>query len=318
MWELFQHIDCGQNVQEIIETEACKIMRLHDESGDGMMTVYHVFPGVILLYNDFHMKECVSQFQTDVNLFCIDHCREGRIEQDLGGAYSYLEAGDLRIDQRMHHAGRVAFPLCHYHGISIGFQMDIAAKELPRVMNGFSVNLYDLQKKYTSDSAPYVIPGEAATQHLLSELYHVPSKIKKDYFRLKVLELLLYLDALVLSDHQEERPYFYKSQVEKIKAIQALLTEDLTKRYTLEELAERFDIALTPLKNCFKSVYGSPIFTYMRLYRMNYAAALLKSSKNLKVAEIAGAVGYDSPSKFAAAFKQTMGKTPLEYRKSLV
>ena len=90
------------------------------------------------------------------------------------------------------------------------------------------------------------------------------------------------------------------------------------KRYTLEELAERFDIALTPLKNCFKSVYGSPIFTYMRLYRMNYAAALLKSSKNLKVAEIAGAVGYDSPSKFAAAFKQTMGKTPLEYRKSLV
>ena len=69
MWELFQHIDCGQNVQEIIETEACKIMRLHDESGDGMMTVYHVFPGVILLYNDFHMKECVSQFQTDVNLF---------------------------------------------------------------------------------------------------------------------------------------------------------------------------------------------------------------------------------------------------------
>ena len=112
-----------------------------------------------------------------------------------------------------------------------------------------------------------------------------------------MLELLLYLDALELSGHTEERPYFYKGQVEKIKAIQALLTQDLTKNYTLEELSMRFDIALPPMKNCFKSVYGSPIFTYMRNYRMNYAAALLKSDKSLKVAEIAGLVGYDSHSK---------------------
>lgn len=127
-----------------------------------------------------------------------------------------------------------------------------------------------------------------------------------------------YLDALELSGHTEERPYFYKGQVEKIKAIQALLTQDLTKNYTLEELSARFDIALTPMKNCFKSVYGSPIFTYMRNYRMNYAASLLKSDRSLKVAEIAGLVGYDSPSKFASAFHQTMGKTPLEYRKSII
>ena len=100
-----------------------------------------------------------------------------------------------------------------------------------------------------------------------------------------------------------------------MKAIQALLTQDLTKKYTLEELSAQFDIALTPMKTCFKSVYGSPIFTYMRNYRMNVAASLLRSDKSLKVAEIAGLVGYDSPSKFAAAFHQVMGKTPLEYRK---
>ena len=58
-----------------------------------------------------------------------------------------------------------------------------------------------------------------------------------------------------------------------------ILTQDLTKNYTLEELSARFDIALTPMKNCFKSVYGSPIFTYKRNYRMNYAASLLKSDK---------------------------------------
>ena len=51
---------------------------------------------------------------------------------------------------------------------------------------------------------------------------------------------------------------------------------------------------------------------------MNYAAALLKSDKSLKVADVAGLVGYDSPSKFTAAFHQTMRKTPLEYRKSII
>ena len=319
MSEIFEQMNYGLNVQGIVETDDCKVMRLNDSTGDGTMTLYQVFPGVFLMYNDFHMKQCVSGFQTDMDLLCIDHCREGRIEPEAGaGAYSYLEAGDLRVDQRIHHNGKVTFPLCHYHGISIGFQMSVAAKEIPAHMKDFSVDLYELQKKYCSDPKPFVIPGEPAIEHIFSELYNVPLKIKKYYFKIKVLELLLYLDALELSGHTEERPYFYKGQVEKIKAIQALLTEDLTKNYTLEELSEQFDIALTPLKNCFKTVYGSPIFTYMRTYRMNYAATLLKSDKNLKIAEIAGLVGYDSPSKFSSAFHQTMGKTPLEYRKSFV
>lgn len=316
---LFEQIHCGSNVRTVVENEDCSVMRMSDESGEGMMTIYQVFPGVFLMYNDFHMKECVSEFETDMNMLCIDHCREGRVEQEVGNnAFSYQEAGDLRVDQRLHHSGRFTFPLCHYHGISIGFELELAARKIPEVIQGFSVNLYDIQKKYCGSTVPFVIPGEPAIQHIFSELYNVPAKIKKDYFRVKVWELLLYLDALELSEHTEERPYFYKGQVEKIKAVQALLTKDLTKNYTIEELSERFDISTTPLKNCFKGVYGSPIFTYMRNYRMNYAASLLKSDRNLKVSEIAGLVGYDSPSKFASAFHQTMGKSPLEYRKSFI
>lgn len=315
--EMLQQIDCGPNVEMLIENDDCSILRLSDETGKGQMTVYCVFPGVFLMYNDYHMKGCVSEFHTDTDLLCIDHCREGRIEQEVkANVYSYLEAGDLRVDTRINHSGRVSFPLCHYHGITIGFEMKTASREIQSCMNGFSVNLYELQRKYCGNAKPFVIPGDPAVEHIFSELYNVPLKIKKDYFKIKVLELLLYLDALELSGHTEERPYFYKSQVEKIKAIHALITKDLTRNYTLEELSAQFDIALTPMKTCFKTVYGSPIFKYMRIYRMNYAAGLLRSRKELKVADIAGLVGYDSPSKFATAFHQIMGKTPLEYRKS--
>lgn len=157
MPELFQKMYYGPNVQNLVESDDCKVMRLSDNSGEGMMTLYHVFPGVFLMYNDFHMKECVSGFQTDMDLLCIDHCREGRIEQEVGqNAFSYLEAGDLRVDRRIHHSGKVEFPLCHYHGISIGFQVETAAKEIPASMKGFSVDLYELQKNI------------AVTAHLMS------------------------------------------------------------------------------------------------------------------------------------------------------
>ena len=59
MSELFQEMYCGPNVQNLVESDDCKVMRLSDNSGEGMMTLYHVFPGVFLMYNDFHMKECV-------------------------------------------------------------------------------------------------------------------------------------------------------------------------------------------------------------------------------------------------------------------
>ena len=94
MPELLQEMYYGPNVQNLIESDDCKVMRLSDNFGEGMMTLYHVFPGVFLMYNDFHMKECISGFQTDMDLLCIDHCREGRIEQEVGqNAFSYLEAG---------------------------------------------------------------------------------------------------------------------------------------------------------------------------------------------------------------------------------
>ena len=99
---------------------------------------------------------------------------------------------------------------------------------------------------------------------------------------------MLYLDALELAGTKEERPYFYKTQVEKIKAIRNLMTENLTEHYTLDDLAKRFDIPHTTMKSCFKSIYGNSIFAYMREYRMNYAANLLREQNDLSIAQIAG------------------------------
>ena len=56
-----------------------------------------------------------------------------------------------------------------------------------------------------------------------------------------------------------ERPYFYKTQVEKVKAIMSFMTNEPERHFTMEELSEKFDISTSALKQCFKGVYGTAI-----------------------------------------------------------
>lgn len=312
MYNLMQNSD--HSIQ-LAKSDGCSVYQLRNKSGEGTITLYEVFPGVTLAYNDFHMQYYNSEFKPERHMLCIDHCREGRLEYPAAyDAFSYVESGDLKLDRRLNHIGKFEMPLSHYHGAMVAFDMDIAGKNLPLEVKDFPVDIWALQKKFCNDIYPMVIHGNQSIEHIFSELYTVPEKIKRPYFKIKILELLLYLDALELPNKPSEKPYFYKTQVEKTKAIGAFITQHMEENFTQEMLSERFELPLTTMKQCFKSVFGATIGNYLMEYRMNQAAVLLKTNRNMSVAEIAGRVGYDSPSKFAIAFRKLMGMSPVEYR----
>lgn len=232
-------------------------------------------------------------------------------------AYAYIGAGDIKFDRRLTHTGRFTFPSSHFHGLTLGFDMELAGQALPQEMKDFPVDLQKIQEKYCKGKYPYVINQIPVAENVFAALYQVPEKIRIPYFKIKIMELLLYLDALELPKKQEERPYYYKTQVEKVKAIQAFLAEHMAENYTQEDLSARFEIPLTGMKNCFKSVYGMSIGAWLTDYRMNRAAEFLRADREKSVAEIAGLVGYDSASKFAIAFRKIMGMSPVEYRSAI-
>lgn len=89
---------------------------------------------------------------------------------------------------------------------------------------------------------------------------------------------------------------------------------NLQERPTIEELSKEYLINTATLKDTFKGVYGQPIGTYMKVYRMKQAAALLRQTQ-ATIAEIASRVGYENQSKFATAFRDVMKIAPAEYRK---
>lgn len=317
--DLFERLDeagFGSNVHEVAAEGDCRVLRLEDASGEGFMTMYRVFDGIYLMYNDFHLKSCVSEYQNADTVLCIDHCREGRIEHEnsVGGRY-YMEAGDLRIDRRVHHEGNVHLPLSHYHGLTVGFVRGEAEDSLRREMPSVRVDPEALSQKFCPGSKEFLLRANEPLNMIFTQLYRAPKSIRQDYFKLKITELLLQLSALDPAEYAEERQYFPAQQTDKIKEIHTLITGDLGRNYTIDELSGRSGIPSASLRKIFRAVYGSPVYQYIRNYRMNAAASMLVSEPDINIAEIAQKVGYDNASKFSAAFRDVMGVSPQEYRK---
>ena len=287
---------------------------LVDSDGEAARTAYPVFPGIEIAYHDVHAASAATQRTCAAGCLEIHHCREGRIAYPYGDACFFLAPGDLAIVQRAAEAVPVRFPTGHYHGITVTIDPARAPDCLSCFLEDVEVRPSALIEKFCADGACFVTRSSPGVAHIFSELYSVPEGIRKGYFKVKILELLLYLDALELGSGTE-KPYFYRSQVETVKAIRSYLAEHLEQHITLEALSRQYQIPLTTMKACFKSVYGSPVNTYMRALRMDRAVLLLRKEPETSVTEIAGTVGYDSASKFAAAFRAVKGQTPLEYRR---
>lgn len=89
--------------------------------------------------------------------------------------------------------------------------------------------------------------------------------------------------------------YFRKCHVVKVREIKEYLCENIDMKITLQEISDEFEIPLTTLKSCFKSMYGESIYAFLKDYRMENAAHLLRTT-NLSVTEIALENGYENSS----------------------
>lgn len=304
-----------QNMTLLCRDEFCSVYQMKNETGDGTSTFYEVFPGIGVMYNDYHMASCPPRKHENTHSISIHHCREGRIEGEVGNdAYLYLASGDFMMESSNTENKQCYFPLSHYHGITITISVPEAMEGMGVSFSDFSIDLAQLEHLFGLQSRPFIMRGDSVIDHIISELYQVPEAIRLEYLRIKVLELFISLKTVDPSIVSENRPCFYKTQVEKVKAIMAFMTSMPQHRFTIEDLSSKYDISVSALKQCFKGVYGTAIYTYMRNYRMDIAASLLTQTDE-SITEIAGKVGYVNISKFSEAFKKIKGKAPLEYRK---
>lgn len=316
---LSQQAIYGSETQVIVCDNDYTIYKMENETGEGIITCYPVFPGIELLYNDIHMADSTGENKLVCNdVIEINHCREGRFECEFfTGGTAFLGEGDLAVNMLSNSARGAWFPLSHYHGISIVIDIPTATQTLSQVssaLGGFPFDLYAIRNVLCADNSCFIMRSTDSIQHIFSELYTAPKQLQDGYFKVKVMELLLFLSSPDIPLYKESRPYFYKEQVDTIREIKIYLSENLDRHITLNELSEKFNIPLTTMKLCFKGVYGSPINTYMQKFRMSTATTLFRTT-NESVTAVAVRVGYKNSSKFAQIFKEHTGYTPTEYKK---
>ncbi len=105
----------------------------------------------------------------------------------------------------------------------------------------------------------------------------------------------------------------FDSRMRDMTDIRDYMLSDLSRRETVDQLAARFHINRTTLKNEFKRAFGAPPAAYLRNAKMKKAMELLRTT-DMALSEIATAVGYASQNKFTEAFRDASGVSPREYR----
>lgn len=93
----------------------------------------------------------------------------------------------------------------------------------------------------------------------------------------------------------------------------ALLHQDISMTWTLQNLAQRIGASRSTLAEHFSRVVGLPPMQYLTRWRMQVAANRLRDT-TAKVYAVANEVGYDSEEAFSRAFKRVVGSTPREWR----
>jgi AraC-like DNA-binding protein len=306
----------GTEIKAVVKNKNGAVFEVVGKEGRGRITCYPVFPGIELMFNDFSMGECFESISDYKNVMEINHCSQGRFETELNdGSFIYLKAGDLSVNMLGIRTKGAYFPLDRYKGVSVVIDLNIASCLSNLLMADMDVDLFSLRDKLCHEVPCFILRSIPEIDHIFAELYTVPEVIREGYFKLKVMELLLFLKMIEPHQSRQQLQYFNREQVNRVKQIKKFLLVNIDQTFTLTELSEQFNISLTTMKNCFKGVYGTTICSFVRAYRMQIAAQMLLTGKE-SITEIAGCVGYNNASKFAAVFKKEMGVTPMHYRKN--
>lgn len=285
--------------------------------GKGTMRSFHVMPGIEVIYNDVQLLEPFHKTMK-MNVDCIEitYCLKGHVEIKFKNQkYAYMSDGDVSLFNCQTDVISCDFSAKPFVGITVMVYLPDIIQSLNIMLgtNEFTANTF-FQNVFASDSC-IISNAKESVEHIFKELFVLPDQYHNHLMKVKIIELLLYL--LSDSDYKQNKvTYFTKTSVDKIKEARRILVERLDEWITVQTLSKMVGINSTDLEKGFKSIYGYPVFTYIKTYKMQKAKEMITDG-NMSVMDVALSCGYANGGKFAKAFKKSFGMTPLQYRKTI-
>jgi AraC-like DNA-binding protein len=94
-----------------------------------------------------------------------------------------------------------------------------------------------------------------------------------------------------------------------------LLSSDPARRWTLGEIGAAIGVSPVYMTQVFQQVEGMPLYRYQLRLRLARALNLLAHYEDLTTLSMD--LGFSSHSHFSSAFRQTYGRTPAEFQRSV-
>ena len=311
-------------------------LTLNTDKGKGSMTFFPLFPGLTLAYIFINsptwpapdLYSVNTDTDTDIKPpLLLNYCISGRCEMVLNSKnFVYVKEKELSLSECFAQSQYV-YPLHIYNGIEFFVDIQTIRSQASWILDKLHIDFKKIATIYCPDESTYIETALPEIEEILLKLWELfPKPYSSEALTPKVPEIIfsqmklytLTLFSLLLTQKPASSPkprtFFTEMQVHIAKEVEKIITADLSKHYPAHQLASKFSISETSLKNYFRGVFGQNISFYLREVRMKKAAELLKNT-NLPVSKIAEQVGYMNQSKFAAVFKKQMEMAPLEYRR---
>lgn len=126
------------------------------------------------------------------------------------------------------------------------------------------------------------------------------------------VEILIHLiNGLMKAQAEDTFFMFHKADIERLNKIKNEITEDVTKKHSLESLASKYNMSPSKLKRDFKRCFGHPVMQFANISRMEEGYRRLQTGK-YTVSEVGYDLGYSNLSKFTTMFKKIIGIMPSE------
>ena len=316
-FDSFQSYPLPPNIQVQKGTDSI-CYTVTSDTGYTKTTMYDILPYTRLFFFDIHEPSIPNDMgeMNEMPPIQFNYCIDGRIELLLDdNTYIYMRQGDFSLS-RQSAQNESDFPSGFYQGITIYFDDEFFSEQNKAVEKLFQLDFASLSKIYFSKKDTFIKESGKDLKIIMEKMWELNDRNNSTSFDMKLctLELLHYL--LESSKDMPEKPltYYTGSQVEIAKKAEHILTSDLKEHIPIREVAAKFGISETSLKNYFRGVYGKNISDYLRDLRMTTAEKLLTET-TLPISEISSKIGYAKQGKFADVFRKYYNMKPLEYRR---
>lgn len=272
--------------------------------------------GILLWANkvdDRHLPFGATEFKN--HFASLNYCISGRCEVCLpDNTYIYMKPGMLCLDDHRPKDG-YWYPGQSYCGLEVVFDLD-RLSEYP-VTEISSYCDYDgwVRNLLGAHDGTYLATVGNECNRLMNLLYsHLLAADRKlEDYRLQLL-LLFYNLANAGTVPVTDQFYVTKGQKHIADEVEQMITGDLSRHYTIADMAAMYGISPSALKKYFEAVYGLPISFYLKEKRMMTAKLRLSETRD-SVSAVAAACGYANQGKFGSVFRECTGMSPLEYRR---